>query len=186
VPPKSIAILAFALCLGGCANTTGRFGALATSGYAPSAVSLAVSDGPIPVVVRNNPFPDDADLAKFAAAMPNDNQWRMKFVPSRASPGFGYRFVVEFNDTGGLGGPSVCATDLPAPPPPRLTGEPRGIPFRAGFCRQGSGLSEIAGVAPDAPTAADPDFRKFLANLVTLLTPSVEPWSQRGGDPLIR
>ncbi len=170
--------------LAGCANSTGRFGYVHAEGYTTGAASFAAYDGPTPVVVRNNPFPGDADGQKFAAAMPEINRWRFKFVNARPTPGYGYRFVVEFSREGGLGTHSVCATDLPVRPPP-LASSTDGIPFRAGFCRNGGGISEVAGLAPLAPSPDDPEFRTFLANLVSLLTPPIDSPGMRGNDGVL-
>jgi hypothetical protein len=176
---KSATVLLAGLALASCANTTGRFSYVYAEGYTASTAAFAAADGATPVVVRNNPFPGDADGAKFAAAMPTDTYWRFKFVNSRPTPGFGYRFVVEFGQDPGPGTYSVCATDLPVQTPLPPDGATDGIPFRAGFCRNGGAISEVAGLAPLASSPGDPAFRNFLANLVSLLTPSIDSHSMR-------
>jgi hypothetical protein len=176
---RSATVLLACLALAGCANTTGRFSYVYAEGYTASTAAFAAADGPMSVVVRNNPFPDDADGARFAAAMPTDTIWRFKFVNSRLVPGYGYRFVVEFRQDPGLGTYSVCATDLPVQTPLPPGGAMDGIPFRAGFCRNGGGISEVAGIAPVAPSPDAPEFRSFLANLVSLLTPPIDSPSIR-------
>lgn len=179
---RAATVLLACLALVGCANTNGRFNYIQAEGYTASAAAFAAADGPMPVVVRNNPFPGDADGARFAAAMPTDTIWRFKFVNSRPAPGYGYRIVIEFGQNPGLGKGSVCATDLPVQTPLPQESAADSIPFRAGFCRNGGGISEIAGSAPVAPSPDAPEFRNFLANLVSLLTPPIDPPSLRDYD----
>jgi len=176
---KAATVLLACGVLAGCANTSGRFGNVHAEGYTAGTAAFAAADGPMQVVVRSNPFPGDADGAKFAAAMPTDTVWRFKFVNSRPAPGYGYRFVVEFGQAPGLGTDSVCASAMPVRPPLPPVKPTDGIPFRAGFCRNGGGISEVAGVAPVAPSPDAPEFRNFLANLISLLTPANDPPSLR-------
>jgi hypothetical protein len=179
VRPRSATVSLACLALAGCANTSGRFSNVHTEGYTVGTAAFAAADGPMPVVVRNNPFQGDADGARFAAAMPTNTIWRFKFVNSRPAPGYGYRFVIEFRQDTGFGTDSVCATDLPVrsslPPDSAVDG----IPFRAGFCRNGGDISEIAGLAPVVRSPDAPEFRNFLSNLVSLLTPAMDPPSVR-------
>jgi hypothetical protein len=168
---RSATVLLACLALAGCANPTGRFNYVHTEGYTASTAAFAAADGPTSVVVRNNPFPGDTDGARLAAAMPTDTIWRFKFVNSRPARSYGYLFVIEFGQNAKLGTYSVCATDLPVQTPLPPDSATDGIPFRAGFCRNGSGISEVAGVAPHAPSPDAPEFRNFLANLVSSLTP---------------
>jgi hypothetical protein len=179
VRPESATVLLACLALAGCANTTGRFNYVHAEGYTASTAAFAATDAPTPVLVRNNPFPGDADGAKFAAAMPTDTIWRFKFVNSRPAPGYGYRFIVEFRQDPGLGTNSVCTTDVPVRATLPPDGATDGIPFRAGFCRNGGVISEIAGIAPVARSPDAPEFRNFLANLVSVLTPPLDSPSMR-------
>ena len=154
-----------ALLLGGClANASYLTGSDHTT-YLVSAVQLAKSQGPLPVATIGEPFPP-AEIVSALNALPNVH--RVEFATDRPRGSMGYGVVLDF------------ATDAINPCAPSTSGSPPAdIPagrlrVAAAFCRNGSVISRTVGHAPRPVRSDDPDFRRFLRNLLTELLPAID------------
>ncbi len=121
-----------------------------------------MKDGPMQVVVRGQPFDDDARrtedavLAALTGAVSRTATARFTTDPAQAASAR-LRIVVLFND-GGPGGREACAADAEGGAP-RTGG---GVRVVAAFCEGGAALATVQGAVERAAGIADAPFRALL------------------------
>jgi hypothetical protein len=165
-------VLAAALALPGCANTSIVHYSYYNSAYTPGHVDLAAASGQSLAVIRGNPFPEDDDNRRVVAAMQGRNLGpKMYFAQvERPDDKYGYKVILDFG--GGRGGYDECAR----PPTPPVQTRPSGeIAVFAAFCVGNVLLTDALGSISGAGSPEDPLFQRLIGDIMVALTPPYLP-----------
>jgi hypothetical protein len=164
--------VAMGLGLGGCADTSIVHYSYYNSAYTPGHVDLAAASGQSLAVIRNNPFPEDADNRGVVAAMQARNFGpKMYFAQvERPDDRYGYKVILDFG--GARGGYDQCKT-APAPPAKTPTNGP--ISVLATFCVGDTLLTDALGSIGSASGPDDPRFQHLIGDIMVALTPPYLP-----------
>jgi hypothetical protein len=163
---------AAALAAGACAGPT-VYSSYYASLYEPAQVRFAAAVGPTLAVIRENPFPSDADNQGVLAAMQGQTFAARLFFSQtpRADDRYGYKVVLNFGSS--LYGTSgQCELQ---PTPPARTPPAGRITASAAFCIGDALLSDAHGSVHGAAGPDDPDFRRLIGDLLVALTPAYNP-----------
>ncbi|HEX9464263.1 MAG TPA: hypothetical protein VGB82_16820 [Alphaproteobacteria bacterium] len=133
----------------------------------PGHVQYAAANGPVPVAIFRDPFPNDPANAAVLAAMQHRNPGPpVTFVNATSAPGSGaYRVIVAF------GTPRVAGCRAPAASAPA----PEGTDVSAAFCTGDHLISEAWASGGRIDTAEDPRFARLMQDLLSALMPYNDP-----------
>lgn len=170
---KRMMLAAAMLALAACAGPR-YYGDDYSSLYRRSEVHVAASQGPVPLLLRGEPFPglDPSRLAgaTLTAMASAGALWPIRLTTGDPGPrSVDYRIIVAF------GQPSVGGNGLCAQPDAPFAREP-GLAATAAFCIGDRLLSTVRG-RRDEPVAGpeDPRFAAFVRGLTDAMLPTINP-----------
>lgn len=180
------ALAGIAALLAGCvAPQASYFGQDFSAIYSRTEVASAAAQGPVPVLLRGNPFPSRAAQslaeATLAGLASSARLYSMRLTSGDPGPrNVDYRFVVAFGQPR-LGANGLCAApDAPFEATQRLNAT-------AAFCIGDRLVTTIRGRShADISGPEDPDFHLFVRGLVDAMMPPVNPLLQDSRCRLLR
>lgn len=172
---RSVILLGLAMAVGACGAPYATYYADDFSPlYRRSAVFVAGGQGPVPVLIRGNPFPG-VDAMRLSAATLAGMARSAAIAPARLTTGdpgarsVDYRFIVAFGEPQ-LGANGLCA----APDAPFASGEP--LTATAAFCIGDRLLSTTRGRLHEAADSPEGEvFQGFVHGLTNAMLPPHNP-----------
>jgi len=153
----------------GCAQSGNIARDFQNPGYDPQLVQFMASSGEVPLVMVNNPFPDEEMAAQLS--LPSFYP-QAPFVPTPPAERQYAHIVLLFDSDISIDGLKACRDPEGGPPGSSTAGK---LSVQAAFCYGSDEISEARMNVARPNDPGDPAFRTAMAQLMNRLMPTISP-----------